>query len=130
MVFLNNGKLMMIGGTAKYYILLDNFCLKWPLVFKFPLGMFLTQETQKWHWSFSKTYRQMLPKFTRQHISVNKKKQKKKNKTWYYSWVNFFFNRIFLNTKNMIWWENELQFFLGSFTILNWLQTIFHNQFY
>ena len=27
-------------GEAKYYISLDNFCLKYSLVFKIPLGMF------------------------------------------------------------------------------------------
>ena len=36
-------------GPAKYYIFLDNFCLKQPLVLKIPLGMFFVQETQKWH---------------------------------------------------------------------------------
>ena len=29
---------MMIKGLAKYYIFLDNFCLKQPLVLKTPLG--------------------------------------------------------------------------------------------
>ena len=47
MAFLKSGKLMMIEGTAKHYIFLDTFCLKQPLVLKFPLSIFLTQGTQK-----------------------------------------------------------------------------------
>ena len=49
MAFLKNDKLMTMEPPAKYYIFLDNFCLKQPLVLNIPLGMFLTQETQKGH---------------------------------------------------------------------------------
>ena len=55
MTFFKNDKLMMIEGEkgrgggeegeggeglAKYYILLDNFCLKEPLVLKISMGIF------------------------------------------------------------------------------------------
>ena len=45
MAFLKSDKLMMIERTAKYYIFLDTFCLKQPLVLKIPLSIFLNQRT-------------------------------------------------------------------------------------
>ena len=33
---------------------------------------------------------------------------------WHCRWVNYFFNRSFLNTINLIWWKNEPKFFFGS----------------
>ena len=41
-----------------------------------------------------------------------------------------FLNHTFLNTINLIWWKNELRFFLGSLVIFSWSQTIFQNWFY
>ena len=47
----------MIGAVANYHIFLHNFYLKQLLVLqKSNAYDFLTQETQKWNWSCTKTY--------------------------------------------------------------------------
>ena len=38
---------MMIKGAAKYYIFLDNFCLKQPLVWKILLVIFFDSRNSK-----------------------------------------------------------------------------------
>ena len=76
----------MIEG-AKCYIFLDNFCLKQPLVLNIPLGMFLTQETQKWHRNCPKTYWYWAIGKSYQNLTCS-------IYLWYkmshHSWVNFF----------------------------------------
>ena len=91
---------------------------------KFSWVSFLTQEIQKWHQNCPKTY---------WYYAIGKSDQNLlcgiylKKMIWHYNWVNLFFNHTFLNTINLIWWKNELKFFLGSLTIFNWSQTIFQN---
>ena len=45
--FLKNEKLMIIKGVAQYYIFVDNFCIKEPLVLKIPLVMFFDSRNPK-----------------------------------------------------------------------------------
>ena len=45
--FLKNEKLMIIKGVAQYYIFVDNFCIKEPLVLKISLVMFFDSRNPK-----------------------------------------------------------------------------------
>ena len=38
---------MMIEGSTKYYIFLDNLCLKKPLILKIPMGMCFVSRISK-----------------------------------------------------------------------------------
>ena len=88
MAFWKNGKLMMIEGSVKYKIFLDNFCLKQPLVLKIPVGMFFEPTNSEMASELPKnllllSYRQILSKFAMRYISVKKT-------MWCYSWLNCF----------------------------------------
>ena len=65
------------GGRGKYYIFLDNYCLKQPLALKIPLGMFFDSRNSKMTSKLPKnllvlSYWQILSKFAMRYISVKK----------------------------------------------------------
>ena len=69
---------MIIMGAAQYYIFVDNFCIKEPLVLKISLGMFFDSRNPKMTSNLPQNplvlnYREILSKFTMQYISVKKR---------------------------------------------------------
>ena len=105
MVFFKNSKLLCLEWHFRYYVFVDNFCSKQPLVSKFHQGMFLDSKNLKMTSKLSYcllvlSYRKIQLKFIIQCISVKEKD------------VALFLDHTVSNIINLMWWKDELKFFI------------------